>query len=261
MTVAEVIPIKPQRTLGELRQSALDHHSLVQEGLLQAIQSAIACGEALIEAHELVGQSSWAAWVEENLTFARSLAHSYMRLARYKDVLPAEAFEPTLTRSGRVVQPSVSKAIKYLRGLPPIFEKPAAPVSPETKAEAKRLRATGLSYDQIADLLGISKAIVYVTCNPHKRTERIAAGRARRKRESAARRALADQERLARLDRTAKEIGGLKGKAYDHLRGAIAAADKARLAESTPQGRAEAAEMLSGLYVARDAWERWSRSL
>lgn len=240
------------RTLGELAEIANREHEATLMALGSAIHAAIRCGEALLDAYRIVPRSEWSAWLGENVSFVRSLAHQYMRLANYKSHLPREVFEPWTRGDGRHFQPSVSRAMKYVAGLPPLapFHKPL--VGEEIKREIRRLRRTGLSYKNIGAMLGVSKRTAYVVCNPTSAVER----NNRRLRAKAARRALREQERRKARDNAAKAAGGSLKETYSLIRRAVDEAQRAFDVATEPEIRAAVNETMTKLHQAEDAISR-----
>jgi transcriptional regulator with XRE-family HTH domain len=125
-----------------------------------------------------------------------------MRLARNKDkVLAAQP-------------PSLNAAQRLLLGAPD------SRVDKDLREDARRLRSEGLTYDDIAERLGVTRDSAYRWCNPkveERRRRQIAA------QSMAGRRALNKQKRESDV----RKAGGSLAVAYSHLRKALQALDKA----------------------------------
>lgn len=192
----------------------------MEASLVGAINDAVLCGEALLEAWSLVSQEEWAKWCGDHLDFTLQHAGSLMRLAHYKEQLPEEVLRPYVGRNGRTHQPSYTRALSYIKGLPPLRPSARKPLLLDAiRPEAKRLRKQGLSYPKIAGLLGVAELTVYRALNPEASKRYNENVRRRRKEASAARRALASQRKQAERKLLAK--ASPLGDAYSHVRRAL----------------------------------------
>jgi len=61
-----------------------------EESARSWLEHAIAGGEALLQARELVGPEDWPRWMEENLDYGPAKVEFYMRVARDKDGFRAD---------------------------------------------------------------------------------------------------------------------------------------------------------------------------
>src|SRR5262245_23561707 len=64
-----------------LARSINEKHELVLQAARSAVERAIECGKALLEAKKKVGHGAWLKWVSENLSFAERTTTGYMKLA------------------------------------------------------------------------------------------------------------------------------------------------------------------------------------
>lgn len=214
MSVATIEILEPgERTLEELAEIANREHEAVGTALHSAVLHAVRCGEAIAQAHKMVGTSNWTVWVSENLGFTYQYAGRYMRLAHYRDQLPPEIHHPYLDNAGRMRQPSIKRALNYVRGLPPIADFEARQTPKEIQREAKRLHAQGMSYREIGRLLAISDCAAAAACDPDRRRRSTESSRRYRQRQKQARRALSLQEKNV----TARQAGDTLGKAHTLL--------------------------------------------
>lgn len=152
---------------------------------LQAGQSmvlhAVACGEALLAAKEIVPCGQWMAWCEENLPtgYSRATCGNYMRLAGLK-----EHVDPAC---------SITTNLQLVAGLEaPGYNKGVPRFPPEIKQEALRLHATGeFTQIAIAQAVGTTKHTIRAWTNP---------GYVRKPSKRRSRRSVLDDEVLGALD-------------------------------------------------------------
>jgi hypothetical protein len=118
------------------------------------VEHAIALGEALLEAQQLVPAGDWNRWVRINVPFGRNrtMCRNYMRLAALKEHVDSEL--------------TIAANLKQITGLQrkcaSVPRKPA-----EVKAEAIRLYTTGqFSYSQVAAMVGTTSKSVHSWVDP-----------------------------------------------------------------------------------------------
>jgi hypothetical protein len=217
-------------TLDELSALSVEEVSLSATCAAAAVQHAIRCGEALLEAQSRVPPGDWVRWLESSdWPHSDTHARCFMRLAKYQSDLPPEAWQRYIDRDGNERQPTANRAFRMLRGLPPIqalgsWISPL--VGPNDKAEVLRLRSMGASYTEIVAVTGLPKSTIAGWCNPAAAEQARRKRRARRREEAVARKALtAERERSSR-NRLAKVTGGELSKSYAAVRQALAALDK-----------------------------------
>lgn len=215
-------------------------HTLAYQRAVEALEHAIRCGEALIEAREIVPEGEWLEWCETNLNLGTGTLHRYIRVATYKQELFAAERKPA----------SINAAISYLRAI----EAPAASSSRNGRRptfdvdEARRLRKQGMTYTNIGALLGVSDVAVWRQLTPGatKRTL-VYATRYKRKR-AAERRALEQAER----DKAVAKVGGAAAEAYALLRRTALALDQA-MREATANELHALRDALAHTHRAEDA--------
>lgn len=252
-----------ERTLEELAALAVREHSCVHESLSAAVSHAVACGEAILEAYRRIDEANtlkWEDWASENLPFGQHQASNYMRLAFYKDRLPAEIFAPFRhsaslhNPAGGARMPSVNRALHYVRGLPPIFDSTRKARLPnEVRSEVKRLARQGLTQRDIANMMGISNAAVHRISNPSAHKRYLKQSSERRRLLAAAKRALREQEKRNIRDREAREVGGALAETYALVRKASQKADHALMQAANADARAALKEAANRLFQAEDA--------
>lgn len=137
-----------QTELDALAENANREHDAVLDASASALTHSIAAGEFLLQARNLVPRGEWERWVAENFHAAPTMAKAYMRLARYKHLLPADT---TLSQLD---------ALQYLRGLPGIDGKRPQEEINALRDEALRLVAAGFSQREAASILGLAKSTV-----------------------------------------------------------------------------------------------------
>lgn len=216
LAVRDVEVLAPgEKGLAELADIANREHENYQNALHSALMHAIRVGEALLEAHRKVGVGAWQQWADEHLTFSRTYASRFERLAAYKDLLPPEAFKPFRDIGGSVRQPSIHRACFYLRGLPPVLDgRISARTSEELRAEIRGLRHKGMKYADIANAVGVSKSLCQRICKPGAERRHNEAQARYRKRLRAAKKALKEQEQSRLRRRAVKQAGGAMAEAY-----------------------------------------------
>ena len=155
MSAQEVIPLGA-RTLDELAISANENHAKMQDAAHQMLDYAIRIGGDLNEArgHFTLGKE-FEPWVREHVNLSMPYARSLMRLSHYKDHLPVSA-------DGM----SIDRALAYISGLPRITTWQKGPARRINWEEARLLRDKGLSYPEIAGLLGCAVSTAYSICLP-----------------------------------------------------------------------------------------------
>lgn len=242
------------RSLEELATIINREHSDTGASLGAAITHAIACGEALLSARAKIAPGEWQPWCAANLTFHESQAKRYYRLAYYRDHLPQELFQPFYFSNGKRYQPSINRALHYVEGLPMIFDPSAHTRTPENKVrEMKRLYRRGLSYREIAEMVGVSKQTAARYCKPGEYARHREVGKRRRRLAAVARDALRLQEQRNARDLAAKTSGDARGETYSLIRKALDEAQRAVMAASDPGERAAINETMTSLHRAEDA--------
>jgi hypothetical protein len=203
-----LVPIQTadRLSLDELAEVVKVEHAAVAEALASAVMHAFSCGEALLVARSRFteddrilgrGRTGWTGWLA-SVGLDQSQASIYMRLTHYREHIPAEAFDGFIDNAGSRRAASINSLSRYVKGLPqiqPFQGHRYRPTSPEVKAEAARLRDEGLDLQQIADLLGFSKATINVWLNPEARRRQKASAAALRVRRREDARALAEHKR------------------------------------------------------------------
>lgn len=206
-------------TLDELGAVANAEHAAVGSSIDEAahhmamsLLHAIRAGQALTLAREMVEEGRWTEWLTNNVDISQSLAMRYVRYAHYEQVL-REANVPL----------NADTALRYLKGLAPVRVATPRRTDPAVIAEAQRLRAGGLSFKAIGELLGLNASTIQSNLTASEESRRRRAKNSRR--HAAARRALAEQERRAERDRLAKTGTENQQEIYRLIRRAAKLAD------------------------------------
>lgn len=182
-----------------------EEHALTYYSVMDALEHAILCGEALIEAKKQVPDGQWAKWIEANLEMGSGAVSRYVRIATYREHLLAAEDRPR----------SLNAALTYLKAI----EAPRL-VSATSKGptfdveEARRLRELGVTYREIGKMLGVSDQAVQQQLSPgaqRRKVQRDTADKARKR----AKERIADQQRV---DEEVANIGGDIAGAYILLR-------------------------------------------
>jgi transposase len=225
------------QSLDALASTANHEHALCEEAEATALQHALRAGDALNAAHAQVGKQGWRAWAAEFFSGSDTTANRYMRLARYRDKIPADI----VTLAG---------AEGALLGKPPIRSAGrAAEVSDENRAAVQQLAAKGLAKREIARRLGVSEYVVRYWLDPD--GARVAKNKARERRRRA-RQALRQQEREQEIRRAVRAAGAALSEAYSmsaRMSGVLAQAEQ----EATGEARAALEEARAHYHKMSDA--------
>lgn len=228
--------------LVELAAIANREHARTEEAIGSALQHAIACGEALIEARANVPGGEWRRWCRLNIGFSFSSVDRCARLATYRDQL-----------SGPNAPTSVQGALRHLVAL----DAPALRTSKSNSGrrpsfdveEAKRLHLLGLTNQAIGMLVGAHKETIRRHLAPSAKAVHLA-GNARWKK------ARRDKARVAAAERRAEKVaaaGGRPAKAYASLRQCALLVDAEMVETQDPECRQSLREALSAIHRAEDA--------
>lgn len=228
--------------LAHLRERINKEYAEVIGGVRVALDHAILCGEALIQARALVPEGEWMAWANDNLEMTYRTANTYMRLATYRQHFT----EPM----------SIDRAVKLLREM----VVPALPsggnygryvkVTPEIAKEAWRIRQREkLSWAVIAERYGCEAQTLARHCDPELRREVQSRLETARKRRLAAKRALAAQER----ERAVRESKGPASTAYGLIRRALQLLDQATPKATNREEKRALTEAMGYLHRGEDA--------
>lgn len=205
------------------------------DALRAALRHAVVAGRALLEASELVRYDDWPAWIAQNVVLSRDYANACMRVAYYEDHLPSE-------------WTSMDRAIKSLRGLPPIGDRRGIRHAPGLKRKARDLVANGMTYSAAARFLGVSATTVRCWVDDDYRLSHADRMRQRQDERRRGVRAAREAENL----RVIKLHGGELDRAYDHAMNVERALIAARF-DAAPRTKAQIGEALTRLYEVRDA--------
>lgn len=230
----QVVPAMPVG-LAELAAQINTEHDAVKTGARRTIELAVACGESLLRAKELVPEGQFGNWLEENVVLKRQTAYSYMRLARHRDRVLAGDFE------------TIRDAIAGIAG----FGDPRTNrLSAEQKYEMVRLASEdGKNIYEVAEVLGVAPSTVWYWSSDKNRAMRGTERRRRKARQKAAELALVREENA----RFVMKVGGPTADAYSLLRKAEQALDKALRTASMDRARHRVlSSALTRLYNAED---------
>jgi predicted transcriptional regulator len=217
VSVVEVLA-PGQQSLGELATTINREHALAVQAAQSMLSHGLKAGDALNAAKVQMPHGSWLPWLEENTNVSRPTAQTYMRCAYYRDQLEA---------AGII---GVKTADRFLRGFPAI-PRSGSWVRAEIALEARRLHRAETSPSDIAEILGISRNSVYRYINPAYEARVRTASRNWHRRQAAAQKALAAQERERTIKRAvlsapkeAQRVYAASEKLQDDLGAAHAAA-------------------------------------
>lgn len=180
-------------------------HALTYYSVIDALEHAILCGEALIKARADVPEGQWTRWVKNNLEMESGAVSRYVRIATYREHLLAADDRPQ----------TINAAITYLRGIEvPRIETPTGSKPGFDVSEARRLRDSGMTYDRIAEMLGVSDVAIQRQLVPGRQRAAIE----RRTREVNKKRAEEREAAQHEVDEKVGSIGGDLAQAYLWLR-------------------------------------------
>ncbi len=217
-------------TIDELAVEVRAEHARALASASAVVVHAIRCGELLLKAKARIPHGHWRRWVAEKVLadgLRWSSVNAYMRFARHQAIL----------RDGRPTTPE--DATRLLHG------HADARLDPGVRDQARELRDEGMTYDQIAEQLAISKGCAWRLTNPHS----YAANRRKKRNESiAAKRALGIRERDAAVQRR----GGSLAQGYALIRRAAQELDRA-LAAADSDERQHIVTAIGRLHRAEDS--------
>lgn len=225
--------------LSTLAAKATTEYRLASGAAVSAVEHAIACGEALLQAQAGVPDGKWGKWCAENVPEINfTTVTKFCRLAAHKDQIAAGEFT------------TIDRAMNYLHQL----AIPARPTGPKRRVakidvgEARKLRDLGMSYVDIGDVLGVSHQCVALHLDPERRKRKKANERRRAQELRAAREALAARQR----DQAVRKTGGLPADAYALLRKCALTIDKAIGATEDSAERTKLTAALGYVHKAED---------
>lgn len=239
MTTKSIV-IYDKNRLDTLAETVNREYTLAYDSAVQALEHAIACGEALIEARTLVPDGQWVKWVKENLNINTGTMHRFIRLATYKDELGAAERKPTSINAaiGYLKQIDVPAARSNRNGRKPTFD----------VEEAKRLHKQGLTYKRIGEILGVSDVAIAYQLNPDAPRKKHIHNARYKQRRNEERKAL----EKATVAKQVAKTGGAVAEAYSLIRRAEAALEQAQKETKVPN-RLSLKEAMSHLHKAEDA--------
>lgn len=143
MSAAPVLAARPQDHAAVANREL----SLFMEASSRAAQHAIAVGDALLSAREMVPRGQWEQWLADNFDGSRTMAFDCMRFARNREHIPSDA--------------GYDDARKLVRGLAAVGGYTIPAIGEDTKQRARELRARGEGYQSIADALDVSVSTLH----------------------------------------------------------------------------------------------------
>lgn len=201
--MSQVVTVAIAPNLSALTVTINEEYRLANEAAADALIHAVACGEALLAARELMPSGLWTAWVEQNLDIGYIAATCWCRLARNKALLDLNQ------------ETGVKAALRHLRELGVDRPRTDNGQSPTFDVdEARRLRESGLSWQRVADEFGVSRTSIRYQLQPGFRQSKRKLAAARIKRQAKERQALIQLDRV----KAVKKLGGDVSLLYEWLR-------------------------------------------
>ena len=198
---------------GALALSVGLHHFIRAGGILDEVRSRLPFGE----------YGEWLTRVGISKGWARRLT----RLHHYRSAIPADEFLPR-NDGGRMMPPSVSRALRSIADLPDLPKGPEQRVDERDRAAARDMQKNGLSQREIAPLLGVSQTTVARwLATPEDTKRRLAKNAEKDRQRKAAAAALREKEKRDELARLVKATTGDISTAYAEIRKALVALDRA----------------------------------
>ena len=226
-----VVELAP--SLAALAERARREHDLVEAALGDAVQHALAAGDALLAAQAQIPFGQWQAWLADNCGLFYKNASKYMRLAKNRE---------------KVIQggaTSITHALEILRG--------EGRLDPVMKQRARDMRAQGMSYSEIGRELGVNSGSVWVWLNPKLEEQR-------KKREKRLRVDLRRERDRQEARLLSKELGDAYGKVTEYRRKMMDELQRIiDKHEGDPEARREFNKMMQHLNGAEYAWVRGLR--
>lgn len=227
-----------ESTLDELAAVATREHEAACEATASALEHWIAAGEALREVRDRLSWGEFGPWVDMNFQGMRGLAAACIRLAIHQDAIRSEGIQ------------TVNRARMFIRGLPAPSAQSQMKQQEigELAVEANRLREQGLSYPEIALLLGAHSGTIWRWLHPERYKLQLAKQRQARQEQKEKKEAVAQRTR----DRAVRKAGGAVAEAYSYLRKTSEALGRAEREASSQEVRAAARGALAYAYKAED---------
>lgn len=229
IAAAEFVAPSGSKSLADLAKTIRAEHALVCEAGLTMIDRAIRAGDALRAAKPLVPHGEWQAWLDDEFPeISRWSVSRYMRVSQYQERI-------------RDLQPSTMiQALRLVAG-----EAPTPKYNEEIRQQARAFRDQGMTYQGIADALGVSKGSIERWLNP----SALARQRAYQKtRSRAARRLMQEEQRRA----VVQKVGGPIAHAYANTRKALEALQQAFDGELDSETRSAVRDAMGRLHSAED---------
>lgn len=233
----DVLSASDAATAQGLAGRANEEHALVRRSLEDSLRHAIACGDLLRQAQEVVPHGMWAAWAAKELNIGRGTMTSYTRLSIHR--------EHVLIEGG---PQSVGGALAHLRMLD-VERRPSGKPMSFDVAEAKRLRAQGLTLKAVGELLGVAVPTLHAHVSPKGQRYKVRMRAAQREKAKQVREALKRRER----DDLAKLRGGSPADTYALIRKALLKATVAIGSTENLEERRELDSAISSLTHAENA--------
>lgn len=201
VTAANIFTLDPD--LDGLAQQIEESHARTELAAEALVECIIDCGQRLLEARAKVPNGHWGKWVRENLTMHPKTARDYIKFAIHAEVLRANLPDSRLAAK-RLLQR---------------MDLPRLNAADEQKTLAKRMKAEGMTQQQIADYFHVSAARVSQWLNPERAKQ---LDRKRQAKQAKAKRLLKKDENNSVVRKGHRDISV----AYTHLRKCLDALDK-----------------------------------
>lgn len=228
------VAVRDVDPLDELRDRANSEHRLAVAAATDLLQHAIAAGNALNEARELIPFGGWMKWVEREFEGSVSNANFYRRLA-LNAALVVNSGVRTLREAERYLVEHADVTTSTPR---------TGSIVRRRREEILKLRSEGKTVEEVGAIVGVSRATVYNLSR--KDWQRFA--RRRHQTRKLANRALKREQR----DKAAKKIGGDVAEAYSLIRRTAQTLEKAQATIGSRESREHLTRALNSLYRCED---------
>jgi transposase len=159
LAIIEARPLDTTDRLSDLADRINQSHQEVAGAISAGLRYAIAAGEALNEAFELVEPGQWEKWCADNVMLAHATRNRYRLIAQNKHLLPPELLEPRLGFNNQW-NGGIKQALAYLKQIeaPPVRNRGRP--SLVDRDEVRRLHRNGMGKADLAEMFGVSLSTI-----------------------------------------------------------------------------------------------------
>lgn len=219
-------------------------HAACEQSAVDAVQHAVNCGLALLDARAVVPDGEWGPWCTAHLRVGMAMVRVYMNIAEHRELIRGSRSTSEARRILRALAPGGGLTTGRTRRGKHIPDEKKSPLV----KEAKRLHAQGRSYREIGIELDVARGTVQYWLDPAYGRRNVERERARKKEQREARAALERERR----SQAVKAHGGPTADAYALLRRAALRVDEAIGGGVDAATKAALRDALSAIHKAED---------